>query len=92
MLEVGIALHLGEVMYGNIGTQNRLDFTVIGAAVNVASRVEGMCKSLGQRVLLTGEVAQHLKGTPLTALGDYTLRGVAAPVALYAPAGSLTAR
>ena len=92
MLEVGIALHLGEVMYGNIGTQNRLDFTVIGAAVNVASRVEGMCKSLGQRVLLTGEVAQHLKGTPLTALGDYTLRGVAAPVALYAPGGSLTAR
>lgn len=85
MLEVGIALHLGEVMYGNIGTQNLLDFTVIGAAVNVASRVEGMCKTLGQRVLLTGEVAQHLQTTPLTALGDYTLRGVAMPVALYAP-------
>jgi adenylate cyclase len=92
MLEVGIALHLGEVMYGNIGTQNRLDFTVIGAAVNVASRVEGMCKTLGQRVLLTGEVAQHLQAAPLTPLGEYTLRGVSAPVSLYAPAGSVTAR
>lgn len=82
MLEVGIALHLGEVMYGNIGTPDRLDFTVIGAAVNVASRVEGMCKALGQRVLLTGEVARHLD-TPLTPLGEHALRGVTAPVALY---------
>ncbi len=50
-LEVGIALHVGEVMYGNVGTDERLDFTVIGRAVNEAARLQGLTKQLGHPVL-----------------------------------------
>jgi adenylate cyclase len=82
-LEAGIALHLGEVMYGNIGSANRLDFTVIGAAVNVASRTESMCKALGVPLVLTDAVARHLDPSELVGLGVHPLRGVSSPVALF---------
>jgi len=82
-LEAGIALHLGEVMYGNIGSANRLDFTVIGAAVNVASRTESMCKTLGVPLVLTDAVAQHLDPAELVGLGVHPLRGVSSPVELF---------
>src|SRR5206468_1284194 len=49
-LDFGIALHLGEVLYGNIGTSERLDFTILGSAVNEASRIEGLCRPLGRPV------------------------------------------
>ncbi len=48
-IEYGLALHLGDVMYGNIGSDTRLDFTVIGPAVNLTARIESLCRELGRR-------------------------------------------
>jgi adenylate cyclase len=81
-LDLGLSLHLGEVHYGNIGGASRLDFTVIGPAVNLASRVQGLCPKLGRRVLVTGEVARHLAGH-VDDLGAHELKGIAAPVQVY---------
>src|SRR5262245_66692934 len=54
---VDLALHLGEVLYGNVGAVDRLDFTVIGPAVNEVSRIETLCEPLGRKVLLSAELA-----------------------------------
>lgn len=81
-LKSGIALHLGEVFFGNIGAPERLDFTVIGAAVNEASRVEALQKQLGHTILLTRPVAR-LIDRPVVDLGRHSLKGVAAPVRVY---------
>lgn len=83
-LRTGIALHEGEVFFGNIGAPDRLDFTVIGPAVNEASRVEALQKKLGRSILITAAVARHLD-TPLDHLGEHELRGVSLPVAVYSP-------
>jgi adenylate cyclase len=53
----GAALHVGDVMYGNVGAANRLDFTVIGPAVNLAARIEGLTRPLGERLLLSADFA-----------------------------------
>jgi len=84
-LRAGIALHEGEVFFGNIGAPERLDFTVIGAAVNEASRVEALQKTLHRDILLTEAVARHLD-VPLEFLGAHALRGVSTPLAIYTPA------
>ena len=81
-LEFGIGLHLGDVMYGNIGTPTRLEFSVIGAAANEAARVESMCKELDRAVLLSQAVAAHLPGET-EPLGQFELRGVSRPMALH---------
>lgn len=81
-LRTGIALHQGEVFFGNVGAPARLDFTVIGRAVNAASRVEGLCKTLGRSTLITEPVARRL-GKTLEYLGEHVLRGLARPMALY---------
>ncbi|MES2640425.1 MAG: adenylate/guanylate cyclase domain-containing protein [Myxococcota bacterium] len=78
----GIALHVGAVIYGNIGAPDRLDFTVIGPAVNQASRVEGLCQSLGRLVLTTTAVAQHVPDE-VEPLGPYQLRGIEEPQDLW---------
>lgn len=83
-LRTGVALHLGEVFFGNVGAPERLDFTVIGRAVNTASRVEGLSKSLGRPILITGPVALLLD-RPLDDLGAHQLRGVAEPIPIFAP-------
>ena len=75
-LRSGIALHEGEVFFGNVGAPDRLDFTVMGSAVNTASRVEALTKSLGRPVLITEPVARMLD-RPLDHLGEHTLRGLA---------------
>src|SRR3546814_4632543 len=56
-LPFGAALHLGEMLWGNIGAVDRLDFTAIGPAVNLVSRLEGLCRPLGRSVLVSGAVA-----------------------------------
>lgn len=79
----GIALHVGQVMYGNIGARARLDFTVIGPAVNETARVESLCKELGAPLLVT-DAFRRASGAPaLVSLGEHTLRGVASPVELH---------
>lgn len=83
-LGYGIALHLGEVMYGNIGTPERIEFGVIGAAVNETSRIEGMTKLLNRNILISGEVAQHLS-EDWHSLGRHSLRGVGAEIELFIP-------
>ena len=84
-LRSGIALHQGEVFFGNVGAPERLDFTVIGRAVNEASRVEALTKVLGRPLMVTAPVAALLD-TPLDALGEHELRGLARPMAIFAPA------
>ncbi|MEM8753243.1 MAG: adenylate/guanylate cyclase domain-containing protein, partial [Pseudomonadota bacterium] len=84
-LKSGVALHLGEVFFGNVGAPDRLDFTVIGRAVNEAARVEALTKTLGREILVTAPVAA-LAGADaaLEPMGDHALRGVAAPMTIYA--------
>jgi adenylate cyclase len=81
-LPFGTALHLGEMLWGNIGTADRLDFTAIGPAVNLVSRLEGLCRPLGRSVLISGAVAAETN-TNLVALGEYDLRGIATPCAVF---------
>jgi adenylate cyclase len=83
-LRGGLALHRGEVAYGNIGAAERLDFTVIGTAVNIASRLEGLCGTLGQPWLVSEAVARHASA-PLQARGAHSLKGVPEPVAVFGP-------
>ena len=74
---VDLALHLGEVLYGNIGAVDRLDFTVIGPAVNEVARIETLCEPLGRRVLLSAELAAVVGDRRrLEPLGYHNLRGV----------------
>lgn len=81
-LRTGIALHRGLVFFGNVGAPERLDFTVIGRAVNEASRVEGLCKSTGHDLLITSGVAT-LSTHRLREVGSHILRGVKDPMTLY---------
>lgn len=73
-----LGLHAGEVLYGNIGGRNRLDFTVIGPAVNQTSRILGMCSAVDQNIVISSAVAAPLlQDRPdLVSLGQYRLRGV----------------
>ncbi len=84
-LNYGIALHLGEVMYGNVGAAKRLDFTVIGPAVNLAQRLEALCKALGRRPLLSRAFAQASR-RPTETLGLFDLRGISGPHEVFVPA------
>ncbi|MBY5791311.1 adenylate/guanylate cyclase domain-containing protein [Rhizobium leguminosarum bv. viciae] len=81
-LPFGVALHFGEILWGNIGAADRLDFTAIGSAVNLVSRLEGLCKPLGRSVLISGAVASNT-ATALVPLGDHALRGIADPCAVF---------
>jgi len=77
-MEIDVALHLGDVLYGNVGAYDRLDFTVIGPAVNEASRIESLCDSVGRRLLVSNtfaEAATQCTGR-LMSLGQHQLRGL----------------
>ncbi len=84
VMQFGLALHLGEVFYGNIGASERLDFTVIGPAVNEASRIQALCKQLENPVLVSSSFHAATGRTQhLDFLGTHTLRGVQAPQEVY---------
>jgi adenylate cyclase len=82
-LGVGLALHVGEVVSGNVGTPERLDFTVIGPAVNLTYRLEKLCRPLGRTLLLSRDFARGC-GRPLLSLGHHRLHGVAEPQEVFA--------
>jgi adenylate cyclase len=82
-LDLHVALHLGEVFYGNIGAASRLDFTVIGPAVNEASRIETLCGVVGPPLLMSAAFASCC-GHPTVSLGTHQLRGIAEPRELHA--------
>ena len=73
----GLALHIGEVLYGNIGSGNRLDFTCIGPAVNLAARLEKLAAGLGRTIILSADFAQQSRAD-LEPLGEFTVAGFAA--------------
>jgi class 3 adenylate cyclase len=81
-LPFGAALHLGEILWGNIGAADRLDFTAIGPSVNLVSRLEGLCRPLGKTILVSGTLAAETD-MPLIALGTHALRGIATPCAVF---------
>ncbi len=83
-IRCGLALHLGDVSYGNIGAPNRLDFTVIGPAVNHASRLEKLASELGRDVVTSASFARAAR-EPLDSLGVRQLRGIAEPQEIFAP-------
>lgn len=82
-LAVGIALHLGDVFYGNVGTTRRLDFTVIGTAVNEVSRVEPLCKTCGVPLLVTDTFRQALPAVAFASQGVHPLRGASRDPELF---------
>ena len=83
-IDYGIALHVGDVLYGNIGSDTRLDFTVIGPAVNRTARIESLCRPLGQQLLLSSEFVK-LSGIRAKSLGFFPLKGIAAEHEIFIP-------
>jgi adenylate cyclase len=86
--DIYLALHVGDVFYGNVGSKDRLDFTVIGPAVNEVSRILAMSRSVEQDVLLSASFADALDAevrSRLVSIGRYALRGVGQPQELFIP-------
>jgi adenylate cyclase len=83
-LEIVVALHIGPAMYGNIGAADRLDFTVIGPAVNLVSRIESVAKALNLPIILSDDFARAY-GKSLHPLGRHELRGLATLHDLFSP-------
>jgi adenylate cyclase len=86
-IDYGLALHVGDVMYGNIGSDTRLDFTVIGPAVNLTARIESMCRQLGRQLLLSSDFVEA-GGISAQSLGAFSLKGVGADQEIFAPTPS----
>jgi adenylate cyclase len=82
-LAMGVGLHLGEVMYGNVGARDRLDFTVISSSVNEAARLESLCKPLATPLVLSDRFAAAAGPEGLVDLGLQALKGVRAPMRVF---------
>jgi len=84
-MKLGVALHLGKVYYGNVGAADRLDFTVLGPAVNEAARIEALCSELDTPILISGSFAQAaVHCSPhIVPAGRHLLRGMPEPVELF---------
>jgi adenylate cyclase len=84
-MELYLGLHIGEVFYGNIGSKERLDFTIVGPAVNEVSRIASMCRSVDQPLLVSSAFAAALGASRnrLVSVGRYALRGVSRPQDLF---------
>lgn len=83
-IHFGVALHVGEVAYGNIGGADRLDFTAIGAAINLAARLEGLTSRLGRSLVTSADFAAHVAASArLVALGEFELKGLQGPQRVF---------
>jgi adenylate cyclase len=81
-----LGLHIGDVFYGNIGSRERLDFTVIGPAVNEVGRIASMCRSADREVLLSTSFVEALplaERSRFVSVGRYALRGINRPQELF---------
>ncbi len=83
-IEFGIGLHCGTVMYGNIGTPDRIEFTVIGRAANEAARIESQCKELNERILVSDTFAEYLD-RPWRSHGTFELRNIGRSIEILSP-------
>jgi adenylate cyclase len=84
--DVSLGLHIGEVFYGNIGSQNRLDFTVVGPAVNEVSRIVSLCRSVERQVIMSSEFIEACPPAHranAVSLGRFALRGIARAKELF---------
>jgi adenylate cyclase len=90
-IDLGLALHTGTVTYGNIGAPDRLDFTVIGPAVNLTARIAGLCRPL-KRQLLASERFASPCGSELVSLGKHEMRGLGEPQQIFGLPDSAMAR
>jgi adenylate cyclase len=81
-LEFGLALHVGDVMYGNLGVPQRMQFTVIGAAANETARLAGMCKDLKRWVLISSAFPRWFPGQ-MVSLGHHVMRGLDTPEEIF---------
>ncbi len=79
----GLALHIGEVMFGNIGASKRLDFTVIGPAVNYTARLERLCSQIDRRMILSSAIAALMPENAMAPLGRYRLKDIDEPQQVY---------
>lgn len=82
--DYGLGMHVGDVIYGNVGVSERVDFTVVGQAANEAARIEQLTKQLGKRVLVSSTVASFIS-CPTEEMGAYELQGTGVSVKLFAP-------
>lgn len=82
-MEHGIALHYGEVQYGNIGAVRRLDFTVIGQTVNLAARIEGLCGKLKKRLLISKCFSTYLSNEEISFVDTFELKGIKEPAQVF---------
>jgi len=83
-LTAGVALHFGNVSYGNIGSSQRLDFTVIGRDVNLLSRIQTACGATGRPLLMSERFASLLGRPEIKSVGRHSLKGIAAAIELFA--------
>ena len=81
--QCGVAVNIGETIYGNIGAADRLDFTVIGPAVNLVSRIEPLCAALGYPIVVSEALAK-LSPRKFVSLGRHELKGIAEPREVFA--------
>ena len=86
-INYGLALHIGDVIYGNIGSDTRLDFTVIGPAVNLTARIESLCRQLGRQLLLSSDFVEA-GAISASSLGRFALKGIGSEQEIFVPASS----